>query len=174
MVSAYEALLDTTAARLGSLNTDAAAEVRDASRCPAPLLPHLAWSRGLDYWGSGWPEDVKRELIRQTPANLRRRGTRAAIDAAIGAFDTEIDIREWWEEEPHGAPGTAVASVEADSPIGKIVGGQEALRSILEREGRASVHWTLLIGQHALGALRLTGAARVGVLVQLGGTQGGA
>ena len=131
MPSAYEALLDTVAARLTPLDTDAPTKVRDASRCPVALLGHLAWSRGLDYWSSEWPEQNKRELIRQTPANLRRRGTRAAIDAAIGAFDTAIDIREWWEGTPSGAPGTAVASVDADSPIGRIPGGQEALRVVL-------------------------------------------
>jgi phage tail P2-like protein len=174
VVDAFDALLATLDARLTPLETGMPVRVRDASACPATLLAHLAWSRGLDYWSSAWPEVNKRELIRQTPANLRRRGTRAAIDSAAGAFDAAIDITEWWEEAPAGIPGTATASVDGDGPIGQSAEGQDTLRSILEREGRASIHWTVQVGLVTAGRLAITGAVRAGVLHRVEGVQRGA
>jgi phage tail P2-like protein len=174
MPEAYTSFLEVLGSRLEPLNTDAPAEVRDATTVPLPLLAHLAWSRGLDYWDSTWAEPIKRQLTNDTPANLRIRGTRAAIDTALATFTASLDIQEWFEQSPEGLPGTATATVLPGSALANDTEGQTTISKILEREGRLSTHWALLVGDIGSSAIAPAGAARVTVLTQYSGVQSGA
>ena len=50
-------------------------DVRNPSRCPAPLLPFLAWEMSVDEWNPLWGEDVN-----------RKKGTRGAVRRALEAI----------------------------------------------------------------------------------------
>ncbi len=55
-------------------------------RCPAALLPWLAYALSVDEWNEAWPEGLKRNVIAASIEIHRRKGTvwavRRAIDAA--------------------------------------------------------------------------------------------
>lgn len=174
MPSAFDALLATAGARFEALDTDAPATARDAAACPAALLGHLAWSRGLDHWSSDWSEATRRELVRQTPSVVRRRGTRAAIDAVAAVFGSQVDVEEWWETTPRGTPGTARASVAFESRVATTPEAQDELRVLLVREGRASVHWTLRLEGMAAVRMGTRSKLRSNLLLQTTGVQLGA
>lgn len=56
--------------------------IRDAwspTKCPAELLPWLAWAFGVDEWSPEWPEDAKRAAIRDSVDIHRKKGTVWAI-----------------------------------------------------------------------------------------------
>lgn len=57
-------------------------------KCPAPLLPWLAWALSVDTWDSQWSELTKREVIAASVEVHRHKGTigsvRRAIAAALG------------------------------------------------------------------------------------------
>jgi phage tail P2-like protein len=57
----------------------------DPWRCPAPLLPWLAWQLSVDTWDGGWPERTKREVIDASVEIHRRKGTVASVKRAISA-----------------------------------------------------------------------------------------
>ncbi|MBH1636410.1 phage tail protein I [Stenotrophomonas sp. GD03819] len=78
----------------------------DADRCPAALLPWLAWALSVDEWKAYWPETVKRARVRAAIAIQRRKGTWGSVRDVVAAFGGSILIREWWEMQPRGAPHT--------------------------------------------------------------------
>lgn len=68
---------------------DGAVPVRDLwspERCPAPLLPWLAWALSVDVWDAAWPEATRRRVIAESLSVHRIKGSRAAIDRAIAAM----------------------------------------------------------------------------------------
>lgn len=65
------------------------ADLWNPARCPAPLLPWLAWTLSVDEWDSGWPEEVQREVIAASVDIHRHKGTiwamrRALVVAGLG------------------------------------------------------------------------------------------
>lgn len=174
MPSAYDCFVQVARERFAAIDTKLPEKARDAARVPEPLLPHLAWSRGLDYWSAAWTEEQRRAFVAATPANLRRRGTRAAIDSAVEAFEAELVIQEWFEQSPEGVPGTALATVEPGSYIETDVEALTLIRVLLEREGRRSIHWTLAVGVTGAPAIGDEARGRVTSLYQYSGAQTGA
>ena len=78
----------------------------DPNRCPADLLPWLAWAWSVDEWDPDWPEHVKRRVIAAAPEVHRLKGTRAAVERALKAIGVFAEIVEWWQRSPKGQPGT--------------------------------------------------------------------
>jgi phage tail P2-like protein len=78
----------------------------DADRCPAALLPWLAWALSVDDWKAYWPEQVKRARVRVAIDVQRRKGTARSVRQVVQAFGGALVLREWWETEPKGRPHT--------------------------------------------------------------------
>lgn len=51
--------------------------------CPTAFLPWLAWANSVDIWDEAWPEETKRNLIRESFALHRRKGSIYAISRYI-------------------------------------------------------------------------------------------
>ena len=68
----------------------------------------------------------------------------------------------------------ARALIEADSSIQGSLEAQKEVSRLLEREGRASVHWSIIVGVGGADVVGTLGVARVASLVQLEGVQRGA
>jgi phage tail P2-like protein len=79
-----EIALDMATARLGDVPVDIRT-VMTPSDCPAPLLPWLAWALSVDEWDAAWTEETKRVAIAASIGVHQRKGTRAAVRAAIDA-----------------------------------------------------------------------------------------
>ncbi len=63
------------------------------------LLDHLAWEHSVDVWDVAWPEDIKRNVIAISAEVHRYKGTPYAIKTALGAFDVDTELLEWWEPD---------------------------------------------------------------------------
>ncbi len=103
--TALERALEAAQARLGNVPVPVD-QLWDPWRCPAELLPWLAWAWSVDEWDPEWPEEVKRRVIAAAPEVHRRKGTRAAVEQALRAIGVVADIVEWWQRQPAGVPGT--------------------------------------------------------------------
>ena len=101
-----KALLATDLASLATVNPEIIATIWDPWRCPAALLPWLAWALSVDVWDKDWSEDRKRRMIAAAPMVHRLKGTRGAVHRALEAFNLESRIIEWWEESPPARRGT--------------------------------------------------------------------
>ncbi len=69
----------------------------DSARCPAALLPWLAWAKSVDGWDEAGSEQARRALIRQSFAIHQRKGTAGAVRRAMAALGVSVDFREWHE-----------------------------------------------------------------------------
>jgi len=81
--------LETALADAIGARHDVAVPVRDLwspERCPAALLPWLAWALSVDVWDAGWPEVVKREVIAESLDVHRIKGSRRSVERAIAAM----------------------------------------------------------------------------------------
>lgn len=68
--------------------------------CPPELLPWLAWAFSVDLWDAGWSEGAKRDVIDESVAVHRTKGTVGAVKralAAAGYGDARIVERFGWE-----------------------------------------------------------------------------
>lgn len=69
----------------------------DPWRCPAALLPWLAWSMSVDEWDPDWPEEIKRQTIAASVEVHRRKGTVWAMRRALQAAGLgDAEIQEGW------------------------------------------------------------------------------
>lgn len=134
----------------------------NASTCPAALLPWLAWTMSVDNWSSGWPLSVRRSVTANAIRVHRQKGTAAAVRRAISSFGADMSVREWWEMDPAGAPGTfdvilSVADIAGASPSPEFV---NSVVAEIERTKPLSRHFTFTQALKADAAIGLIGVAR--------------
>ncbi|HBH7221765.1 TPA: phage tail protein I, partial [Escherichia coli] len=63
-----------------------------------------AWAFSVDRWDRNWPEETKRQVIRDAWLIHRHKGTISALRRAIEPLGYLIRVSEWWEFD--GEPGT--------------------------------------------------------------------
>lgn len=80
--------------------------------CPAALLPWLAWAMSVDDWDPAWTVATQRQVVAESLAVHRRKGTVWAVKHAIAAAGDRISLTEWFQQDPPGVPHTALADVE--------------------------------------------------------------
>lgn len=57
----------------------------DPDQCPEHVLPWLAWALSVDFWDDNWPEETRREVIREAVIVNRRKGTIGSIRRVLNA-----------------------------------------------------------------------------------------
>ena len=68
----------------------------DPDTCPEALLPWLAWSLSVDTWDTTWPVQRKRDVIKQSVFVHLKKGTVAAVKAALSLLSQHIRLTEWF------------------------------------------------------------------------------
>lgn len=86
-------------------------DLMNPDRCPAALLPFLAWAFSVDRWDSRWPEPAKRGAIRSSFYIHSRKGTIGALRRVVEPLGYLIEVVEWFQTEPKGVPGTFAIKV---------------------------------------------------------------
>jgi len=74
----------------------------DSTRCPAALLPWLAWAMSVEGWDEAIAEQPRRELLRRSIEIHKHKGTAGAVRRALGALGVSVEFKEW-----HDIPGAA-------------------------------------------------------------------
>lgn len=107
----------------------------NANTCPVDLLPWLAWAYSVENWDSDWSEAQKREVLRQSPAIHRKKGTRGAVAKALAALGMGASIAEWFQIDgqgrQHRVPHTFVIDVIAGDVFGAGLAVDEALHRLV-------------------------------------------
>ena len=115
--SDLERALDAATARIGAVPLPLR-DLWSPDRCPAALLPWLAWALSVDYWRSDWPESVKRHVIACSVLIHRRKGTVWAVrDALRAAGYSDAIITERVPSNP-AVPATDWAQYSINLDIG--------------------------------------------------------
>lgn len=108
----FERELAALSAELDAIDPIVIETLWDAWRCPAALLPWLAWALSVDVWEDGWPETLKRQTIADSPDYHRIKGTVQAVMAALALAQRPVELTEWGDQVPTGRRGTSRIFVE--------------------------------------------------------------
>lgn len=78
----------------------------DPASCPMSLLPWLAWGLSVDVWDADWSEATKRRMVAEAIERQRRKGSVAAVQEILDAFDVGLTLHEWFDPDVQGQPFT--------------------------------------------------------------------
>lgn len=161
-----ETALSETGAALAAIPVPLAT-VWNPDTCPAHMLGWLAWALSVDVWEPDWTEAQKREACRQSYAVHSRKGTIGAVRAALQAVDYDVDIVEWYDQDPPAAPYTFEASVEI-SGRGIDDATQGQIERLIDASKNVRSHMTALrlVGS-VRGSIHIAGCATVSETVTL-------
>lgn len=104
--------LAATSRFLEAIDPSAIETIWDAWRCPAALLPWLAWALSVDVWDDAWAEPVKRQAIADSPYYHRIKGSVRAVLSALALAGRPFELTEWFDAIPRARRGTARIHVE--------------------------------------------------------------
>lgn len=140
-------------------------DLGDAGKCPANVLPFLAWERSVDRWDPSWPEGTKRAVIDASFFVHQRKGTVGAIRRAIEPLGYLIRVVPWYDMQPEGPRGTFHLDVGVmDTGITEEMYAE--LERLIDDAKPLSRHLTgLAISVETRGAVRYTGAPLLGDVI---------
>jgi len=137
-------------------------DLGDGARCPASVLPFLAWERSVDRWDSNWSEATKRAVIDASFFVHQRKGTVGAIRRAIEPMGYLIRVVPWYDMVPEGPRGTFQLDVGVmDTGITEDMYAE--LERLIDDAKPLSRHMTgLAISMETRGAVHTGGAVLLG------------
>lgn len=142
--------------------------IDDPLACPAELLPWLAWGLSVDSWDADWSEAMKRQVVADSIAFHRIKGTRLAVDTVLARFDQVARVVEWYENEEPRDPHTFEVVLPLVTADGVAPGGRRATAAFAEAIIREIAkakplreHMTLVQRLTVDGAIGVQGVARV-------------
>ncbi|OQS32828.1 phage tail protein I [Chromobacterium haemolyticum] len=120
--------------------------VADSARCPAALLPWLAWAMSVESWSEAADEAQRRALIRQSIPIHKHKGTAGAVRRAMAALGVSVEFKEWrdyggapytfrltaWANDNHGQGQEQVLSAEMYRRLQRVVDDAKNERSHYE------------------------------------------
>lgn len=92
--SALEAHIEQAMARNGEGRELPIDTLWDPARCPAALLPWIAWALGVRRWDATWSVAVRRAVVAASIDLHRREGTRSAIETLLDSLGAVYTITE--------------------------------------------------------------------------------
>lgn len=147
--------------------------------CPIALLPWLAWALSIDRWDAEWSEVDKRAAVANAIADQRLKGTRYAVEQVLASFDDLLELVEWYETTPRGAPYTFEIRLPLTDASG-VAGGERVSASFasaivadVRKAKPARAHFALIqqlelaglatttLAAQAMGFTRLEGDATI-------------
>ncbi|HEY5804861.1 MAG TPA: phage tail protein I [Lysobacter sp.] len=166
--SSAERAIEAATARIGDVPTPLR-DLWDPDTCPAELLPWLAWALSVDAWKPYWPEHIKRARLRTALDIQRRKGTAQSVRQVVSAFGGSVQLREWFQLDPPGAPHTFEMLLTVAGEGGETATAQFVDDVIGEASRTKPVrsHFTFTQGLQALGRIGAGAAARAAVYRRL-------
>ncbi|WP_114154054.1 phage tail protein I [Chromobacterium haemolyticum] len=137
----------------------------DSARCPAALLPWLAWAMSVDSWDAALTERQQRALIRESIPIHKRKGTAGAVRRAMAALGIAIEYLEW-RDLPGAAPYTFQLTAWANDnhdPAGPVLSEDiyHRLRRVVDEAKNERSHYTFRVGAQFGQPQRLASVARI-------------
>lgn len=137
--------------------------------CPAALLPWLAWSLSLDDWDEAWSEQTKRNMIKQSAAVHKVKGTVGSVKRALAGLGVSLEFIEWFEQDvdltlapihsttPHTFVFIAWVNAQAYSSNAVVLDQAlyDAINRVTNKVKPARSHFEFLVGAKINGDLRL-------------------
>jgi phage tail P2-like protein len=114
-------------------------EVWNPDTCPANLLAWLAWAFSVDEWDPAWTDAQKRGAIKSSIEVHRYKGTIGAVRSALEGLFYDVQVQEWFNQLPAGAPYTFRILLEVNQ-VGAPQAAFASLLNLLERTKNLRSH----------------------------------
>lgn len=105
-------------ARIGDIPTPLT-DLWNPATCPENVLPWLAWGLSVDTWNSDWPLHIRRTRVASVIPIQQIKGTAKSVRDVVESFGGNVEIVEWWQEDPpapaHTFKLTVTLSGQGDS-----------------------------------------------------------
>lgn len=137
-----ERALSETLARIG----DVPVPLRDMwnpDTCPIDLLPWLAWAFSVDEWDATWSEAQQRAAVKASYSVHRYKGTIGSVKDALNALGLGVQVQEWYNQIPAGAPYTYKLLLEVNQ-YGVSLADLEKVLAVVENAKNLRSHMTSL------------------------------
>ncbi|REE92637.1 phage tail protein I [Cupriavidus plantarum] len=157
-----------TGARVSDIPTPLRYLMRPDS-IPLDQLPWLAWHLGIDAWKTYWPEQTRRARVRKAIPIARKNGTAAAVREVVATFGGNIALREWWQMNPRGIPGTFDLVLTLSGRDGEDVSAAfvEDVIAEIDRTKPVRAHYTVTQGVQKSMPIGVVLACRAAVYTRL-------
>lgn len=134
--------LEHALAESGAAISDIPVDIKDIwnpNKCPANLLPWLAWALSVDEWDPAWSEERRRATIRSSVSVHKYKGTIGAVREALKALISNARVQEWFNQLPEGNPYTfrVLLDVEQD---GVSQSAMKSIAAVIERTKNLRSH----------------------------------
>ncbi len=142
-----------------------------AETCPENILPWLAWALSIDNWDASWPVYIRRSRIGAAIAIQRIKGTAKSVEDMVRSFGGNVVVREWFEQDPVGAPHTFALTLTLSGEGGDVPTAAfiDAVIAEVARTKPARSHFSFVVGLNATGRIGLRGVARPAVSARIRG-----
>lgn len=136
-------------------------------RCPAHMLPWLAWAVGVEEWDVHWTDAQKRAAIASSLAIKRTKGTIGAVVTAVASLGLGAKVVEWFNQVPAGDPYTFDLTITAGQ-AGFDQAQWELLLTLIGRTKNVRSHlYQLVLNVESAATLYTAGAPMVGLDIAL-------
>ena len=161
--SPMEARLEQAMARFEDVREVPVDTLWDPARCPAPLLPWLAWALGVRWWDDAWSTPTQRRAIAASIDLRRIEGTEAALHTALRAVGAVYEIVAYPDLPAHHTARIDVWNTpQITTPV-------DAVNELLDAVGRLSVEYTVRANSAAFGTVPVAIAATAVTVAVIGG-----
>lgn len=143
--TAAERALEASTARV----SDVPVLVRESwnpDTCPAEILPWLADAFSVDTWDPAWSEAQKRQTIKDSVFVHRHKGTIGAVRSALAALGIGVQVQEWFNQLPAGAPFTFRLLLKADQ-VGISQTAMRRVQDVVEATKNLRSHLSEIVPQ---------------------------
>ena len=131
-------------------------------------LDHLAVQYDVSPWRESWPVTMKRNVIRATYMTLCKRGTVESVKIAVEALGSAVQIVEWWQMEPKGAPHTFKVVANLGSFDGVLSSDlQNDVMALIDNAKPVRAHYTLELREALEGGVGTTGLMESSVVARI-------
>lgn len=165
----YERDLETVSSQIETVPVQIR-DVWNADDCPVDLLPWLAWAMSIDSWKSYWPEHVKRGRIRDAVQVQKEKGTRKSVTKVVQSFGAELELKEWFEQTPVGAPHSFNVLLNVNDMGAQTAEFTSDIVQEIKRVKSTRSYFEVQQGITVAGDLALHGQIRIAKFIRLGAT----
>ncbi|MGL4754156.1 MAG: phage tail protein I [Aeromonadaceae bacterium] len=137
-----ERALADTVAKVSTLPTPAR-DLWNPDTCPVELLPWLAWAFSLDGWDVTWTEAQQRAAVKASYSVHRYKGTIGSVKDALQALGLGVQVQEWFNQIPAGAPYTYRLLLEVNQ-YGVSLAQLEKIQDVVDNAKNLRSHMTTL------------------------------
>lgn len=140
---------------------------------PKAILPWLAWAVSVDDWSDNWPENVKREMIKNSIFLHQIKGTKQAVKKALEIVGVSGEIIEWWEQTPRMTPHSFYVTAYLNDNINKDadviinLDTQKKLINLIENVKPARAHFNFKLGARFESKISYGASSRIKQILNL-------